>query len=75
MVDEKAVMTLTLHSDPIPLRLDDTGTVRVGQSRVPFENTITGARDPSLEMISRIQMPEAVWKSPSGNKPPRLSKI
>src|SRR5436853_4009886 len=37
MVDEKAVMTLTLHSDPIPLRLDDTGSIRVGQSRVTLD--------------------------------------
>src|SRR5438874_13839075 len=37
MVDEKAVMTLTLHSDPIPLRLDDTGSIRVGQSRITLD--------------------------------------
>jgi uncharacterized protein (DUF433 family) len=30
-------MTVTLHSDPVPLRLDDTGTIRVGQSRVTLD--------------------------------------
>jgi uncharacterized protein (DUF433 family) len=27
-------MTITLHADPVPLRIDETGTIRVGQSRV-----------------------------------------
>jgi len=30
-------MTLTLHADPVPLRVDDTGAVRVGQSRVTLD--------------------------------------
>jgi uncharacterized protein (DUF433 family) len=30
-------MTITLHADPIPLRVDDTGTIRVGQSRVTLD--------------------------------------
>src|SRR5436309_3470776 len=27
----------TLHSDPVPLRLDETGTIRVGSSRVTLD--------------------------------------
>jgi uncharacterized protein (DUF433 family) len=30
-------MTLTLHADPVPLRVDDTGAIRVGQSRVTLD--------------------------------------
>jgi uncharacterized protein (DUF433 family) len=30
-------MTITLHADPVPLRIDDTGTIRVGQSRVTLD--------------------------------------
>jgi len=30
-------MTLVLHTDPVPLRLDETGAIRVGQSRVTLD--------------------------------------
>ena len=30
-------MTMLLHSDPVPLRLDETGTIRVGSSRVTLD--------------------------------------
>jgi uncharacterized protein (DUF433 family) len=30
-------MTIALHADPAPLRVDDTGTIRVGQSRVTLD--------------------------------------
>jgi uncharacterized protein (DUF433 family) len=30
-------MTITLHADPVPLHVDDTGTIRVGQSRVTLD--------------------------------------
>jgi uncharacterized protein (DUF433 family) len=30
-------MTMTLHADPVPLRVDDTGAIRVGQSRVTLD--------------------------------------
>lgn len=30
-------MTLMLHADPVPLRLDETGTVRVAGSRVTLD--------------------------------------
>jgi len=30
-------MNLTLHADPVPLRVDDTGAIRVGQSRVTLD--------------------------------------
>jgi uncharacterized protein (DUF433 family) len=30
-------MTFTLHADPVPLRVDDTGAIRVGQSRVTLD--------------------------------------
>jgi uncharacterized protein (DUF433 family) len=30
-------MTITLHADPVPLRIDDAGTIRVGQSRVTLD--------------------------------------
>ena len=30
-------MTITLHADPVPLQVDDTGTIRVGQSRVTLD--------------------------------------
>jgi uncharacterized protein (DUF433 family) len=30
-------MTVTLHADPVPLRVDDTSTIRVGSSRVTLD--------------------------------------
>jgi uncharacterized protein (DUF433 family) len=30
-------MTITLHADPAPLRVDETGTIRVGPSRVTLD--------------------------------------
>jgi len=30
-------MTITLHADPVPLSVDDTGAIRVGQSRVTLD--------------------------------------
>lgn len=30
-------MTIILHADPVPLRIDDTGTIRVGSSRVSID--------------------------------------
>ena len=30
-------MTINLHADPVPLRVDDTGAIRVGQSRVTLD--------------------------------------
>ena len=30
-------MTITLQADPVPLRVDDTGAVRVGESRVTLD--------------------------------------
>jgi uncharacterized protein (DUF433 family) len=30
-------MTITLHADPVPLRIDDTGAIRIGQSRVTLD--------------------------------------
>ena len=30
-------MTVTLHIDPLPLRVDETGTIRVGSSRVTLD--------------------------------------
>jgi len=28
---------MTLHADPVPLRIDDTGTIRVGESRITLD--------------------------------------
>src|SRR5438876_11825934 len=33
----EASMSITLHADPLPLRVDDTGAIRVGQSRVTLD--------------------------------------
>jgi uncharacterized protein (DUF433 family) len=33
-------MTLTLSADPLPLRLDDGGTYRVGPTRVRLDNVV-----------------------------------
>jgi len=30
-------MGMTLHADPVPLRVDETGAIRVGQSRVTLD--------------------------------------
>ncbi len=37
-------MTITLHADPIPLRVDETGTIRVGQSRVTLDPLLQYSR-------------------------------
>src|SRR5712691_5316545 len=33
----RPAMTITLHADPVPLRVDDTGAIRVGESRVTLD--------------------------------------
>jgi uncharacterized protein (DUF433 family) len=33
-------VTLTIETDPVPLRVDDTGTVRVGGTRVTLDTVI-----------------------------------
>jgi uncharacterized protein (DUF433 family) len=38
-------MSLTIHEDAIPLRVDETGTVRVGRTRVILELVIHAFRD------------------------------
>ncbi len=38
-------MPLTIHEDAIPLRVDETGTVRVGKTRVILELVIHAFRD------------------------------
>lgn len=30
-------MSIALHADPVPLRVDESGTIRVGQSRVTLD--------------------------------------
>ena len=30
-------MTITLHTDPAPLRVDETGAIRIGESRVTLD--------------------------------------
>src|SRR5579871_511968 len=37
-------MTITLHAGPVPLCVDDTGTIRVGQSRVTLDVLLQYAR-------------------------------
>jgi len=38
-------MTVTLHIDPLPLRLDDTGTIRIGSSRVTLDVVLADYRN------------------------------
>jgi uncharacterized protein (DUF433 family) len=38
-------MPLTIHEDTVPLRVDETGTVRIGQTRVILELVIDAFRD------------------------------
>lgn len=33
-------MTLPLESEPLPLRTDRSGTIRIGQTRVPLETVV-----------------------------------
>jgi uncharacterized protein (DUF433 family) len=37
-------MSITLHVDPVPLRVDETGSIRVGQSRVTLDALLQYAR-------------------------------
>jgi uncharacterized protein (DUF433 family) len=32
-----AIMSMILHADPLPLRVDETGAIRVGESRVTLD--------------------------------------
>jgi uncharacterized protein (DUF433 family) len=34
---EAAAMNITIHAEPVPLRVDETGTIRVGQSRITLD--------------------------------------
>src|SRR4051812_1287586 len=38
-------MPLTIHEDAVPLRVDETGTVRVGRTRVILELVVHAFRD------------------------------
>jgi len=38
-------MSLTIHPDAPPLRIDETGTVRVGKTRVVLEAVVQAFRD------------------------------
>jgi uncharacterized protein (DUF433 family) len=38
-------MTIHLYSDPVPLRLDETGTIRVGASRVTLDVLLADYRN------------------------------
>ena len=38
-------MPLTIHEDSVPLRVDETGTVRIGKTRVILELVIHAFRD------------------------------
>lgn len=38
-------MNLVVESDPVPLRMDKGGTLRVGQTRVTLESVIEAFRD------------------------------
>ena len=47
-------MTANLHADPVPLRIDEDGTIRVGQSRVTLDIVLAGYRNgKSPEEIAR----------------------
>jgi uncharacterized protein (DUF433 family) len=35
--EEAVVMTPTIHADPVPLRVDETGTLRVGNTRITLD--------------------------------------
>jgi uncharacterized protein (DUF433 family) len=37
-------MTVILHADPVPLRVDQTGTIRVGSSRVTLDVLVADYR-------------------------------
>jgi uncharacterized protein (DUF433 family) len=37
LAEEKPFMSITLHADPVPLRVDETSAIRVGQSRVSLD--------------------------------------
>jgi uncharacterized protein (DUF433 family) len=37
IAEEHIRMTITLHADPVPLRVDETGTIRVGESRITLD--------------------------------------
>jgi uncharacterized protein (DUF433 family) len=41
----KIDMTPTLHADPIPLRLDSSGVLRVGDTRVTLDTVVHAYRD------------------------------
>lgn len=38
-------MSTTIHADPTPLRLDDTGVLRVGRTRVTLDTVVAAYRE------------------------------
>ena len=54
-------MTPVLHSDPVPLRVDETGTIRVGSSRVTLDVLLADYR--------RGVSPEEIVRDLEGLKP------
>src|SRR5438128_2513627 len=52
--EEGLPVTVTLHTDPVPLRVDETGTIRVGSSRVTLDVLLADyGRGMSPEEIAR----------------------
>ena len=56
-------MPLTIHADAPPLRVDDTGTVRVGQTRVILEVVVHAFCRACVRTVSIVSMIEMVSSS------------
>jgi uncharacterized protein (DUF433 family) len=57
------VVSLMIHTDPVPLRVDETGTIRVGQTRITLDVFLADHRrgmtpEQIVEQLDTLTLPD-----------------
>jgi len=57
-------MTITIHAESVPLRVDETGTIRVGKSRITLDVFLADHRrgltpEQIVEQLDTLTLPDA----------------
>ena len=58
------VMSLIIHADPVPLRVDETGTIRIGKTRITLDVFLADHRrgmtpEQIVEQLDTLTLPDA----------------
>src|SRR5438105_9578921 len=61
--EEAMVMSLIIHADPVPLRVDETGTIRVGNTRITLDVFLADHRrgmtpEQIVEQLDTLTLPD-----------------